>query len=112
MTKKSKIAGDELVLTAKAIRRGEKLERTLTKLVTIQEPRSAAEAFLKAVQKGIQSLRTDDTSSTDKGKISAKKAKASVDRKSEEDKVAPAKLKRVRSQAKVSALKASESEAA
>ena len=37
MAKKSRVVGDELVLTAKAIRRGEKLERTLTKLTVIQE---------------------------------------------------------------------------
>ncbi len=59
MSKKSKIVGDELVLTAKAIRRAEKLERTLTKLVVRQEPGSAAEAFLKSVQKGLERLRRD-----------------------------------------------------
>ncbi|WP_262273085.1 hypothetical protein [Microvirga yunnanensis] len=59
MAKKSKIVGDELVLTAKAIRRGDKLERTLTKLVVIQEAGSAAEVFLKSVQKGLERLRRE-----------------------------------------------------
>jgi hypothetical protein len=62
MGKSSKIAGDELVLTAKAIRRAEKLERTLTKLVVVQEPGSAAETLLKAVQKGVERLRKDESS--------------------------------------------------
>jgi hypothetical protein len=63
MTKKSRVVGDEGVLTAKAIRRGEKLERTLTKLVVIQEAGSPAEAFLKAVQKGLAQLRKEETPS-------------------------------------------------
>jgi len=62
MAKKSRVVGDELVLTAKAIRRGEKLERTLTKLTVIQEAGSPAEAFLKAVQKGLAQLRKEDVS--------------------------------------------------
>jgi len=60
MAKKSRVVGDELVLTAKAIRRGEKLERTLTKLTIVQEAGSPAEAFLKAVQKGLAQLRKED----------------------------------------------------
>ncbi len=66
MSKKSKIPGDELVLIAKAIRRAEKLERTLTKLVTRQEPASAAEAFLKSVQKGLERLRKDESAKAKK----------------------------------------------
>jgi len=62
MAKKSRVVGDELVLTAKAIRRGEKLERTLTKLTVIQEAGSPAEAFLKTVQKGLAQLRKEDVS--------------------------------------------------
>jgi hypothetical protein len=61
MGKSSKIAGDQLVLTAKAIRRAEKLERTLTKLVVVQEPGSATETLLKAVQKGLDRLRKDES---------------------------------------------------
>ncbi|QRM32720.1 hypothetical protein [Microvirga sp. VF16] len=60
MAKKSKIVGDELALTAKAIRRAEKLERTLTKLVVLRAPGGAAEAFLKSVQKGLERLRRDE----------------------------------------------------
>ncbi|WP_201829504.1 hypothetical protein [Microvirga zambiensis] len=60
MAKKSRVVGDELVLTAKAIRRGEKLERTLTKLTIVQEAGSPAEAFLKAVQRGLAQLRKED----------------------------------------------------
>src|SRR4029079_18686505 len=44
------------------IRRGEKLERTLTKLTVIQEAGSPAEAFLKTVQKGLAQLRKEDVS--------------------------------------------------
>jgi hypothetical protein len=62
MGKSSKIVGDELVLTAKAIRRAEKLERTLTKLAVIQETGAAAETLLKAVQKGLERLRKDENS--------------------------------------------------
>jgi hypothetical protein len=62
MGKSSKLAGDELALTAKAIRRAEKLERTLTKLVVVQEPGSAAETLLKAVQKGLERLRKNESS--------------------------------------------------
>jgi hypothetical protein len=62
MGKSSKIAGDEVVLTAKAIRRAEKLERTLTKLAVIQETGSAAETLLKAVHKGLERLRKDENS--------------------------------------------------
>jgi hypothetical protein len=54
--------GDEVVLTAKAIRRAEKLERTLTKLAVIQETGSAAETLLKAVQKGLDRLRKNENS--------------------------------------------------
>jgi hypothetical protein len=60
MAKKSRIVGDEAVLTTKAIRRGEKLERTLTKLTIVQEAGSPAEAFLKSVQKGLAQLRRED----------------------------------------------------
>ena len=62
MGKSSKIVGDEVVLTAKAIRRAEKLERTLTKLAVIQETGSAAETLLKAVQKGLERLRKSENS--------------------------------------------------
>ena len=75
MAKKSRVVGDELVLTAKAIRRGEKLERTLTKLTVIQEAGSPAEAFLKAVQKGLAQLRKEDVS-TDRERAEKKKAPA------------------------------------
>ncbi|WP_404295424.1 hypothetical protein ACD578_28190 (plasmid) [Microvirga sp. RSM25] len=74
MAKKSKIIGDELVLTAKAIRRGEKLERTLTKLAVVQETGSAAEVFLKTVQKGLERLRNDESSTHSAGKHGKKKA--------------------------------------
>ena len=75
MAKKSRVVGDELVLTAKAIRRGEKLERTLTKLTVIQEAGSPAEAFLKTVQKGLAQLRKEDVS-TDHERAEKKKAPA------------------------------------
>ena len=75
MAKKSRVVGDELVLTAKAIRRGEKLERTLTKLTVIQEAGSPAEAFLKTVQKGLAQLRKEDVS-TDRERAEKKKAPA------------------------------------
>jgi hypothetical protein len=74
MAKKSKIVGNELVLTAKAIRRGEKLERTLTKLAVVQEAGSAAEAFLKAVQKGLERLRKDESPTQSDDKRGKKKA--------------------------------------
>lgn len=44
-------------LMAKALQRGEKLERTLTKLVAQSEPGSTAEDFLKAVQGGLKAIR-------------------------------------------------------
>jgi len=44
-------------LTAKALQRGEKLERTLTKLVTRSGPGSAAAEFLKALQTGLKTIR-------------------------------------------------------
>ena len=75
MAKKSRVVGDELVLTAKAIRRGEKLERTLTKLTVIQEAGSPAEAFLKTVQKGLAQLRKEDVS-TDHERAEKKSALA------------------------------------
>jgi hypothetical protein len=82
MGKSSKIAGDELALTARAIRRAEKLERTLTKLVVIQETGSAAEALLKAVQKGLERLRKDESSSrSDETPVKRKNSKGSEDRK-------------------------------
>jgi hypothetical protein len=62
MGKSFKIAGDEVVLTAKAIRRAEKLERTLTKHAVVQETGSAAETLLKAVQKGLERLRKSENS--------------------------------------------------
>lgn len=62
MGKSSKIVGDEVVLTTRAIRRAEKLERTLTKLAVIQETGSAAETLLKAVQKGLERLRESENS--------------------------------------------------
>ena len=74
MAKKSKIIGAELVLTAKAIRRGEKLERTLTKLAVVQETGAAAEAFLKAVQKGLERLRKDESPTQCDDKRGKKKA--------------------------------------
>jgi len=49
-------------LMAKAFLRGEKLERTLTKIVTHSEPGSPAEDFLKAVQGGLKGLRKGSTS--------------------------------------------------
>ena len=77
MAKKSRVVGDELVLAAKAIRRGEKLERTLTKLVILQETGSPAEAFLKAVQKGLAQLRKEDVSA---GRERAGKKSASAEK--------------------------------
>jgi len=44
-------------LTGKALQRGEKLERTLTKLVAQSEPGSGIENFLKAVQGGLKAIR-------------------------------------------------------
>jgi hypothetical protein len=100
MTKKSKIVGDELVLIAKAIRRGEKLERTLTKLVALSEPQSRAEVFLKAVQKGLARLRTDETSLKDEGMSRTKKSKPSGEQKPKDDTSAPVVVKRVPRQTK------------
>jgi hypothetical protein len=112
MTKKSKIVGNELVLTAKAIRRGEKLERTLTKLVAISEPQSHAEAFLKAVQKGLARLRTDETSLKDEGKSRTKKSQLSGEQKPKDDTPAPVVVKRVPRKTKSDTLVATEPEVA
>lgn len=96
MAKKSKIDGEELSLTAKAIRRGEKLERTLSKLTRLNEPQSHVETFLKAVQKGLEQLRQEPASTEAAIKSPKKKAKASEKPKAEVGAAAPAAVKRVR----------------
>lgn len=95
MAKKSKIDGEELSLIAKAIRRGEKLERTLSKLTRLNEPQSHAETFLKAVQKGLEQLR-QEPASAEAGSKPPKKTKASEKSKAEDGAAAPAAVKRVR----------------
>jgi hypothetical protein len=45
--------------TEKAVRRGEKLEKTLLKIVAQSEAGSAAEEFLKAVQRGVKALKKE-----------------------------------------------------
>lgn len=101
MAKKSKNVGDELVLTAKAIRRAEKLERTLLKLAALKEPASSIEGLLKALQDGLARLRKeDDTVESEKKR--SKKAKdtngkgAVVVRKATADASAPKPVKRSR----------------
>lgn len=74
MAKKSDTAY-ELVLTAKAIRRAEKLERTLTKLAGRHDASSPIEVFLKNVQKGLEQLRTEEVSVDGKGEGRKKKDK-------------------------------------
>ena len=59
MAKKPKNDGKDLSLLAKALRRSEKLERTLTKMVGIDGMQPRAEAFLKAVKKGLEGLRKE-----------------------------------------------------
>jgi hypothetical protein len=96
MAKKSKVDGEEFSLIAKAIRRGEKLERTLSKLTRLNEPLSHAETFLKAVQKGLETLRKEPTASESVSKAPKKKAKAVEPPKSEEAAPARAPVKRIR----------------
>jgi len=88
-------------LTAKAVQRGEKLERTLTKLAARSEPGSAAEDFLKAVQGGLKAIRKNVKSmersvSADAKKASKEKAgnsaKKPVRRKAAPKKPAPADI--------------------
>lgn len=74
-------------LMDKAKSRGEKLERTLIKLVAQMEPGSAIEDFLKSVQGGLKavgkSAKSVERSSTNRQKAekpkAAKKAKPSKD---------------------------------
>ncbi|WP_052954576.1 hypothetical protein [Microvirga vignae] len=61
-------------LMAKAVQRGEKLERTLTKLVAQSEPGSAADDFLKAVQGGLKAIRKNVKSLERSVSADAKKA--------------------------------------
>lgn len=61
-------------LMSKAVQRGEKLERTLTKLVAQSEPGSAAEDFLKAVQGGLKAIRKNVKSMERPVSADAKKA--------------------------------------
>ncbi|MGO4385919.1 hypothetical protein AB4Y85_00120 [Microvirga sp. 2YAF29] len=96
MAKKSKTDGEELSLIAKAIRRGEKLERTLTKLTRLNEPQSHVETFLKAVQKGLEQLRQEPAATETQSKAPKKKAKAVQKQKIDESAVAPAAVKRTR----------------
>jgi hypothetical protein len=84
MAKTDKEALQKLsTLMAKAVQRGEKLERTLTKLVAQSEPGSAAENFLKAVQGGLKAIRKNVKSkerpiSADAKKAPKKKAEKSA----------------------------------
>ncbi|MBM6595452.1 hypothetical protein [Microvirga pudoricolor] len=59
-TKKNE-ASDVPAILAKAIRRAEKLEKTLLKLVAQEEPLSEAERLLKNLQKGLLGLRGNGT---------------------------------------------------
>ncbi|PVE22049.1 hypothetical protein DC522_23090 [Microvirga sp. KLBC 81] len=82
-------------LMAKAVQRGEKLERTLTKLVAQSEPGSATEDLLKAVQGGLKAIRKNVKSmersvSADAKKASKEKAQKS-DRNPEKHKATPKK---------------------
>jgi hypothetical protein len=112
MAKKSNNGGDELVLIAKAIRRGEKLERTLTKLVAMREPQSDAEAFLKTVQKGLEKLRKEPTASDSEKKPAKKKAKAVEPPKSNGADAVPVIVKRARKSKKPDAPAATQAETA
>jgi hypothetical protein len=55
--KKSAHAGDLQAYFAKAVRRAEKLEKTLLKIVMQSEPRSAAETLLASLKQGLEELR-------------------------------------------------------
>ena len=80
-------------LMAKAVQRGEKLERTLTKLVAQSEPGSAAEDFLKAVQGGLKAIRKNVKSMERSVSADAKKAPEAEKsaKKPEKRKAAPKK---------------------
>jgi hypothetical protein len=93
MAKKSKIDGEELSLIAKAIRRGEKLERTLSKLTRLNEPQAHVETFLKAVQKGLEKLRQEPIAES---KAPKKKATTAQKPKLDDGATKPAATKRVR----------------
>jgi hypothetical protein len=110
MAKKSKIIGDELVLIAKAIRRGEKLERTLTKLAVVQETGSGAETFLKAVQKGLERLRKEGISA-DASRKAPERANA-VKQQTSEERVAAAAAKRARKTKKPAPLESADAKSA
>jgi hypothetical protein len=96
MAKKSKTDGEELSLIAKAIRRGEKLERTLSKLTRLNEPQAHVETFLKAVQKGLEKLRQEPVASDAESKAPKKKAKTAQKPKVDGAATKPAATKRVR----------------
>lgn len=59
MAKTKKESGDISASLEKAVRRGEKLERTLLRLIAQSEPMSAAEQLLKAVRKGMKQFREE-----------------------------------------------------
>lgn len=61
-------------LVDKALRRGEKLERTLTKLIAQLEPGSAVEDLLKALQGGLKGIRKSTQPSTSKKAVASTKA--------------------------------------
>lgn len=109
MAKKSKNGGDELVLIAKAIRRGEKLERTLTNLVALKDPQSHVEAFLKAVQKGLEKLRKEPTAFGSDDKPSRNKTKTVERLNMSEVSAAPVVVKRVRKSGKPAAIRPEQS---
>lgn len=81
-------------LMDKALRRGEKLERTLTKLAGQLEPDPAIEDFLKAVQRGLKAVRKNAKSSarsSDGKKSSKAKAAGTEAPKKSAKKAAPKK---------------------
>ncbi|MCG7391591.1 hypothetical protein MHY87_01540 [Microvirga sp. ACRRW] len=81
MAKTGKDANQKgLALTAKALQRGEKLERTLLKLVAHTGPNTAAEGLLQAIQEGLIALRNGMKPSKAKpeGKKQDSKTKADI----------------------------------
>ncbi len=79
MAKKSKTVDFELVLKAKAIRRAEKLERTLTKLTAFHAPGSVAEDALKSVRNLLEQLRKEEISKESNSDRTKKKTKEGTD---------------------------------
>lgn len=74
MAKKKDVLRELSELVDKALRRGEKLEKTLLKIVTRSEPNAPAETFLKSVRDGMEKLRADGELREDESAPEAKSA--------------------------------------